>query len=260
MSVIEQAVDALHRAKKVVFFTGAGISADSGIPTYREKLSGIWAGYDPRDLETAKAFRKNPPLIWGWYLWRRLRVAQAEPNAAHHIIACMANSLPQVSVITQNIDDLHERAGSLNVVHLHGNLAMPKCFTCHRPAVVSPDQPAIPDEGALIEPPRCPRCNGKMRPAVVWYGEDLPPQAWKAAVRLVKNCDLLISVGTSGIVMPAAGLPDLALSSGASVIHVNKVDVAMGEQKEFMLVGSAVEVLPMLLEGLAAGKSKGLEL
>ncbi|MBV7477511.1 NAD-dependent deacylase [Pseudomonas sp. PDM31] len=248
MTVTEQAVDVLQKAKKVVFFTGAGISADSGIPTYREKLSGVWAGFDPRDLETAKAFRKNPGLVWGWYLWRRLRVAQAEPNPAHLAVARLANSQRQVSVITQNIDDLHERAGSLNVVHLHGSLAMPKCFACHRPAVVSPDHSAVPDNGALIEPPRCPRCNGKMRPAVVWYEEDLPPQAWKAAVLLVKDCDLLISVGTSGIVMPAAGLPDLALASGASVIHVNKADVAMGEEREFMLMGAAAEVLPMLLE------------
>jgi NAD-dependent deacetylase len=259
MTVIEQAVDALQKARKVVFFTGAGISADSGIPTYREKLSGIWAGYDPRDLETAKAFRDNPALVWGWYLWRRLRVAQAEPNAAHLAIPRMANSRRLVSVITQNIDDLHERAGSLNVVHLHGSLAMPKCFACHRPAVVSPEL-AVPDEGALIEPPRCQRCNGKMRPAVVWYGEDLPPQAWKVAVQLVKDCDLLISIGTSGIVMPAAGLPDLALASGASVIHVNKVDVTMCEPREFMLIGAAAEVLSMLLERIVTGKSKGLEL
>ena len=257
MTVIEQAVDVLQKAKKVVFFTGAGISADSGIPTYGEKLSGVWAGYDPRDLETAKAFRENSALVWGWYLWRRLRVAQAEPNAAHLAVARMADSQRQVSVITQNIDDLHERAGSLDVVHLHGSLVMPKCFACHRSAVAPPDQSAVPDNGALIEPPRCLRCNGKMRPAVVWYGEHLPPQAWKAAVLLVKDCDLLISVGTSGIVMPAAGLPDLALASGASVIHVNKADVAMGEQKEFMLVGAAAEVLPMLLERVETGKFQG---
>ncbi|MND42836.1 NAD-dependent protein deacylase [compost metagenome] len=256
MTAIEQAIDELQKAKKIVFFTGAGISADSGIPTYREKLSGIWAGYDPRDLETAKAFRENPALVWGWYLWRRLRVAQAEPNAAHLVIPRMANSLRQVSVITQNIDDFHERAGSLNVVHLHGSLATPKCFACHRPAVVMPDQSVIPDEGALIEPPRCQRCNGKMRPAVVWYGEDLPSQAWKAAVHLVKECDLLVSVGTSGVVMPAAGLPDLALSSGASVIHVNKADVAMGEEKEFMLIGAATEILPLLLERIDTAGSR----
>jgi NAD-dependent deacetylase len=260
MTIIEQAIDTLQKAKKMVFFTGAGISADSGIPTYREKLSGIWAGYDPRDLETAKAFRENPELVWGWYLWRRLRVAQAEPNAAHIAVARMADSQRQVSVITQNIDDLHERAGSSNVVHLHGSLATPKCFACHRSAVTSPNQSPMPDEGALIEPPRCLRCNGKMRPAVVWYGEDLPPRAWKDAVLLVKNCDLLISVGTSGIVMPAAGLPDLALASGASVIHVNKADVAMGEQKEFMLMGTAAEVLPMLLERIKTDNSWGLEL
>jgi NAD-dependent deacetylase len=253
MTVIEQAAELLQKAKKVVFFTGAGISADSGIPTYREKLSGIWTGLDPRELETAKAFRENPALVWGWYLWRRLRVSQAEPNAAHLAIPRMAHSQRLVSVITQNIDDLHERAGSSNVVHLHGNLAMPKCFACHRPAVVSADQSAVPEEGALIEPPRCQRCNGRMRPAVVWYGEDLPSSSWKAATLLVKDCDLMVSVGTSGIVMPAAGLPDLALDFGASVIHVNKVDVAMGDQKELMLIGAAAEVLPMLLEKVNDG-------
>ena len=165
-----------------------------------------------------------------------------------------------MSVISQNIDDLHERAGSLNVVHLHGSLTMPKCFACHRPAVVSPDKSAVPDDGALIDPPRCQRCNGKLRPAVVWYGEDLPAQAWKTAVNLMKECDLLVSVGTSGIVMPAAGLPDLALASGASVIHVNKVDVAMGEPREFMLMGTAAEVLSMLLERKETGKTRKLEL
>jgi len=253
MTVIEQAAAVLQKAKKVVFFTGAGISAASGIPTYREKLSGIWAGLDPRDLETAKAFRENPALVWGWYLWRRLRVAQAEPNAAHLAISRMAHSQCQVSVITQNIDDLHERAGSSNVVHLHGSLAMPKCFACHRLGAVPSDQSAVPEEGALIDPPRCLRCNGRMRPAVVWYGEDLPSQAWKAAVFLVKDSDLLISVGTSGIVMPAADLPDLALAAGASVIHVNKTDVAMGDPKELMLIGAAAEVLPMLLEKISDG-------
>lgn len=257
MSVIEQAVDALQKAKKVVFFTGAGISADSGIPTYREKLSGLWSGYDPRDLETAKAFRENPSLVWGWYLWRRQRVAQAEPNAGHLAVSRMASSQRQVSVITQNVDDLHERAGSLNVVHLHGSLAMPECFACHRLAPVPPDQKVVPDAGALIEPPRCQRCNGRMRPGVVWYGEDLPPKAWKTAVNLVKGCDLLISVGTSGIVMPAANIPDLALASGASVIHVNKTDVSMAEQNEYMLVGPAAEILPMLLDRLETGTPRG---
>jgi NAD-dependent deacetylase len=122
-----------------------------------------------------------------------------------------------------------------------------------RPALEPPDQSAVPNEGALIEPPRCQRCNGKMRPGVVWYGEDFPLQAWKEAVHLVKDCDLLISVGTSGLVMPAAGLPNLALASGASVIHVNKADVAMGKQKEFMLMGVAAKVLPSLLERIEPG-------
>lgn len=122
MITIEQAASLLQKAKKVVCFTGAGISSDSDIPTYREKLSGIWDEYDPRELETAKAFRENAALVWGWYLWRRYQVAQAEPNAGHLAVSRMASSQRQISVITQNVDDLHERAGSSNVIHLHGSI------------------------------------------------------------------------------------------------------------------------------------------
>jgi NAD-dependent deacetylase len=256
MASIEQASALLLAASNVVFFTGAGISAESGIPTYGEKLMGVWAGYDPRDLETAKAFRENPALVWGWYLWRRQRVANALPNAAHLAISKLVQFAYEVSVVTQNIDDLHERAGSVHVVHLHGNLALPKCFACHRPALALPEQRVLPEHGALVEPMRCPRCNGKMRPAVVWYGEDLPAQSWKAAVQLVKNCDLLFSVGTSGIVMPAAGLPELALAAGATVIHVNLTDVSLGNPNEYMLTGNAAEILPALLASMEADQAR----
>jgi NAD-dependent deacetylase len=252
MASIEQASALLLAASNVVFFTGAGISAESGIPTYGEKLTGVWAGYDPRDLETAKAFRANPALVWGWYLWRRQRVAHAQPNAAHRAIAHLARFACAVSVVTQNIDDLHERAGSPQIVHLHGDLSLPKCFACNRPALGPPDQPVLPEQGALIEPVRCLRCNGKVRPAVVWYGEDLPAQCWKAAVQLVKNCDVLISVGTSGVVMPAAGLPELALAAGAAVVHVNIRDVSLGNPNEYMLTGNAAKILPALIASMEA--------
>ncbi len=246
MTGLEQAAKALLGANEIVCFTGAGISVESGIPTYRDRLTGLWARRKPDHLETAKAFRENPSLVWGWYLWRRRQVAQAEPNAAHLALRQLAILGKKVSIITQNIDDLHERAGSVEVLHLHGCLAKPKCFACHRPAELSRDQVTVAEDGALIDPPRCKRCNGKLRPGVVWFGEDLPSGVWKSAVALVKSCDVLISVGTSGVVTPAAGIPELALSSGAVVIHVNTDDVGMGSPNELMLIGRATEVLSQL--------------
>lgn len=247
MDDMGRATQALRAARKVVFFTGAGISAESGIPTFRDKLTGLWAKHDPQRLETATAFRENPALIWGWYLWRRNQVKQAKPNAAHHMITHLADSGRSVYVVTQNIDDLHERAGTRNVLHLHGSLATPICFACKRSADLTNEQMAISDEFALIQPPRCLRCNGRLRPGVVWFGEDLPYGAWKTAMAEVKSCDVLISVGTSGVVRPAADIPEIALAAGATVIHVNLTDVSLGNPDELMLVGSAVDVLPLLL-------------
>lgn len=243
---LKRASDALSNAGHIVCFSGAGISAESGIATYRDPLTGIWAQHDPRALETASAFRKNPQLVWGWYLWRRQQVVDAQPNAAHLAVSQLAATGRKVSVITQNVDDLHERVGSVGVLHLHGSLSTSKCFACHRLGTLPEHQMPIPSEGALIEPPRCGRCSGKLRPNVVWYGEDLPSGVWKSAIALVKSCDVLISVGTSGIVTPAADIPWLALSSGATVIHVNTEDVSTAEPNELMLIGKATEVLPKL--------------
>lgn len=246
MTDLDIATRALLSAKRVVCLSGAGISAESGIPIYREDLAGLWARHKPQRLDTAKAFRENPHLVWGWYLWRRQHAAQAQPNAAHFALRDMGSSVRTVSIITQNIDDLHERAGSVDVLHMYGTLSTPKCFACHRPTVLAASQSAISDEGALVAPPRCTRCNGKLRPGVVWYGEDLPPGVWKLAVSLAKSCDVLLSVGTSGIVTPASDLPGIALASGAIVIHVNTVDVGMGHPNELMLTGRATQILTQL--------------
>jgi NAD-dependent deacetylase len=248
MDDMSRAIQALRAARKVVFFTGAGISAESGIPTFRDKLTGLWAKHDPQRLETATAFRENPALVWGWYLWRRNQAKQAKPNAAHHMVTRLADSGRSVFVVTQNIDDLHERAGSRNVLHLHGNLATPICFACKRPADLTGEQTTISDEVELIQRPRCLRCNGRLRPGVVWFGEDLPSGAWKTAMAEVKSCDVLLSVGTSGVVRPAADIPEIALAGGATVIHVNLTDVSLDNPNELMLLGSAAEVLPLLLQ------------
>lgn len=246
MSGIEYAAGALSKAHRIVVFSGAGISVESGIPTYEDPLTGIWAQREAQALETARAFREDPSLIWGWYLWRRHQVAGAQPNAAHLALSELATSERKVSVITQNVDDLHERAGSEDVLHLHGTLATPKCFACHRPSDTPLPHLMRPTEGALVEPPRCARCKGRLRPGVVWYGEELPRDVWKSAIALVKTCDVLISVGTSGVVTPAADIPKIALSSGATVIHINTEDVSSGGQNELMLIGKATETLTKL--------------
>jgi NAD-dependent deacetylase len=248
MNALKSATTALRQAHHIMVFTGAGISAESGIPTFRDRLTGLWARHDPQRLETAKAFRENPALVWGWYLWRRQQVLQAQPNTAHQAIARLADGKRQVTVITQNIDDLHERAGSQDVVHLHGSLMIPKCFACHRPAEIIAAEQQMPHEGALVEPPRCRRCNRRLRPGVVWFGEDLPPRAWKTAAQSARNCDVMLSVGTSGVIMPAASLSELALAAGAAVIHINPVDVSMDGAKELMLIGQAGHILPQLVD------------
>ncbi len=247
---IQRAAEVLMTSKRVVFFTGAGISADSGIPTFRDKLTGLWEKHDPQRLETADAFRENPALVWGWYLWRRRQVNQAEPNLAHLSITQLAKAGWDVSVVTQNIDNLHERAGSKGVIHLHGSLMSAKCFACHRPFELTPEQLQIADEGKLIEPPRCARCNGRLRPGVVWFKENLPEDAWRLAVGIVRNCELRISVGTSGIVTPAADIPDIAIAAGATVIHVNLEDVGLDGGSEIMLLGNAGKVLQTLLRAV----------
>lgn len=247
MDNLAKAAEALRSAQHIMVFTGSGVSAGSGIPTFRDRLTGLWERQDPQRLETAKAFRENPALVWGWYLWRRQQVMQAQPNAGHQAIHRLSGGGRSVTVVTQNVDDLHERAGNQDVLHLHGSLTLPKCFACHRFVAGSLEFPSIPAEGVLLEPPRCRRCNGRLRPAVVWFGEDLPEGAWKTASRAARQCDVMLSVGTSGVVRPAADLPEIALVSGAVVIHVNTLDVCMNGPNEIMLIGPAEKILPQLI-------------
>lgn len=235
--------DAIH----VVVFTGAGVSAESGIPTFRDALTGLWERFDPAALATADAFRNDPALVWGWYERRRSKVLAAKPNAAHLAIADLARLVPRLAVITQNVDDLHERAGCHGVVHLHGSLHSPRCFACARPYMRSRDQVDEPEDGRGIEPPRCQHCNGKVRPGVVWFGESLPEQAWSDALAAAKDCDLLLSVGTSGLVQPAAEIPRIARQHGALVVHINLQPEPVEGDREFSLVGKAAEILPRLL-------------
>ena len=227
-------VKLLQEAKHVVIFTGAGVSAESGIPTFRDALTGLWSQFDPGQLATAEAFRADPSLCWGWYEWRRLKVLQAQPNAAHLAIAELAQHVPKLTVVTQNVDDLHERAGSQEVIHLHGSLHSPRCIDCGNAYLTALPSDDLPVDGCRLEPPRCTGCNGYIRPGVVWFGEMLPEAAWSAGLTAAGDCDLFFSIGTSGVVYPAAELPLRALGGRATVVHVNPVRFEVSGRERFL--------------------------
>lgn len=241
-ALAKQLTDAQH----VMVFTGAGASAESGIPTFRDALSGLWERFDPAQLATPEAFRADPSLCWGWYEWRRQRVEQAQPNGAHLAIAELAKYVPKLTVVTQNVDDLHERAGSQDVIHLHGSLHLPRCIDCGLAYTLPLTSDALPEDGSRIEPPRCSACSGCVRPGVVWFGEMLPEDAWTAGLAAAEECDVLLSIGTSGIVYPAAELPLRALGYGATVVHFNPVRFDVSSQ-EYFLEGPASVMMQNLL-------------
>lgn len=246
-SVDDQIVRALRRAQRVVVLTGAGVSAESGIPTFRDKQSGLWENFDAAELATPTAFQRDPALVWGWYEWRRMLVRRAEPNAAHRAIAVMAEHAPRFTLITQNVDDLHERAGSRQLHHLHGELARPYCESCRQACVLPAAIPELPTGGVRIEPPRCAACGARVRPGVVWFGESLPELEWLAAVEATQQCDLFLSVGTSSLVWPAASLMDVATRAQAVSVQVNPNPTGVDAAFTFAVRGQAGPVLAALV-------------
>jgi NAD-dependent deacetylase len=230
---------ALRGARSVAVLTGAGISAESGIPTFRDAQTGLWARFRPEELATPAAFQRDPQLVWDWYEWRRGLVSAAVPNAGHRALARLQSLVPRFALVTQNVDGLHQCAGSSGVIELHGNIHRNKCFA--EGIAVS----AWPETGA--RPPRCPHCGGPLRPDVVWFGEALPPDALARAEAAARDCDVFLSVGTSAAVFPAAQLPVTALKSGACVIEVNRDPTPLTPVATFGLQGPAGEILPRLL-------------
>lgn len=237
----------LLRASRVVVFTGSGVSAESGVPTFRDAQTGLWANFDATELATPDAFRRDPALVWGWYEWRRAVVQKAQPNAAHRAIAAMASRVPTFTLITQNVDDLHERAGSRDVLHLHGRLARPYCEQCSEPWTL-PEQPSLAAEGTRIEPPACMGCGGRVRPGVVWFGESLPEREWLAATEAAGQCDVFFCIGTSSLVYPAASLTGIAMSAGAVTVQINPNPTEIDEAVTWSIRGAAGEVLPRIVE------------
>lgn len=248
MQIPDDLVVSLRSARHIVVLTGAGVSADSGIPTFRDALTGLWEKFDAEDLATPEAFRRDPPLVWGWYEWRRGQVMRAQPNRGHLSIAALERRVPKFTLITQNVDDLHERAGSSSPIHLHGSLSQPRCFACNRPHVLPSGMPDEPEGGRRLEPPRCLFCGGRVRPGVVWFGEPMPATAWKAADAAARACDLMFVVGTSGLVYPAASLPTLAAESGATIVQVNPAPTSVDGAAGPNLLGSAGDAMVAVMD------------
>src|SRR5918997_4211733 len=228
---------ALSGAGRVVALTGSGISAESGVPTFREAQTGLWERFDPQGLATPEAFARDPRLVWDWYEWRRDLVKGAEPNAGHVALAEMERCCQAFTLVTQNVDGLHQRAGSSGVIELHGNILRSKCSF----------------EGTMVEdydpsewPPPCPNCGAPLRPDVVWFGEALPVAAFEAAADAVSSCDLLLSVGTSSLVYPAAALPFEAQKNGAVIVEVNPDETPLTAHADHVLRGPAGEMPPRL--------------
>lgn len=209
------------RAARITVLTGAGSSAESGIPTFRDAPNSLWSDFSPEELATPGAWRRDPAKVWAWYEWRRHVVMAAAPHVGHQALADLELKF-DVTVLTQNVDDLHERAGSTKVLHLHGSLFAPHCFACRRPGRFDDNSSSTePLPLARLEPPRCKHCGGKLRPGVVWFGEALPEQERRAALAAVLNADLLLVVGTSGTVQPVARLPGMAIGAGVPVLEIN---------------------------------------
>ena len=235
--MFEEIKEKLKSAKKIVFVTGAGISQESGIPTFRGK-DGFWRKYDPMKLATIDAFYEDPKLVWEWYEERRANILAAKPNPGHEAIAEL-EKLAQVVVLTQNIDGLHQRAGSKNVLELHGSIIRIKCTVCDF-------QDEISSSFAQL-PPKC-KCGNILRPDVVWFGESLPQDVWSKAMMESNSCDVMIIAGTSLVVSPANTLPIYAKQNGALLIEVNPEHTVMSNDMDISIRDSSANILPRLVE------------
>lgn len=234
---LSDAVELLRAARCIVVTTGAGMSKESGIPTFRDAPNALWANYDPQALATRAGFRRDPELVWRWYADRRALIAQAKPHAGHVALAQWEARARHFVVLTQNIDGLHIAAGSRNVVELHGNIFRYKCFDRDHPA----HEPFASGE----TPPRC-ACGSPLRPDVVWFGEMLAAENLQAAHDALAQCDVLLVVGTSAQVYPAAGFASEAKAAGAKVIEINPEPTPMSELADVFVAGGAKSVLPAL--------------
>ncbi|RPI12642.1 MAG: NAD-dependent deacylase [Lysobacterales bacterium] len=239
---LDRVARALSGARHVCVLTGAGISAESGIPTFRDALTGLWENFRPEELASPEAFEQDPAFVWKWYEWRRELVRRAEPNPGHHALAELARRVPRLTLVTQNVDGLHQRAGSTGVIEYHGNILRDRCVV----------EQVVADRSRDVggELPRCASCGGLLRPDVVWFGEAIPRDALLRADAGAADCDVFLSIGTSSLVYPAAGLADEARRRGAFVAEINKDATDLSSRVHAVVRGPSGELLPELLRRL----------
>jgi NAD-dependent deacetylase len=252
---IARAAETIAGARRVVVSSGAGMSRESGIPTFRDAQEGLWARFSPEELATEAGFRADPRRVWSWYAWRRRRISSCAPHAGHRALVELEALVPEFAVVTQNIDGLHQLAGSGEVVELHGSIRRSKCLDRGHP--FTGETPLPESEDALEEPPACPRCGSPLRPDVVWFGEMLPADAVERAWELARRCDVMLVVGTSGTVWPAAELPYVARDAGAAVLEVGPEPSEITPVVDLRLAGAAGAVLPALVRAVRERRQRG---
>jgi NAD-dependent deacetylase len=229
-------ISLLRRTSKLSALTGAGVSQESGLRTFRDAQTGLWAQYKPEDLASPQAFARDPKLVWDWYAWRREAVKAVRPNPGHYALVEIEKRIPQFTLITQNVDGLHRMAGSKNMLELHGNIQRVRCSDCYSLAETWDD-----DTESV---PRCKSCGGLLRPDVVWFGESLPRDQLEAAVEAARTCQVFFSIGTSGVVQPAASLAFAARNRGAVVVEINAEPTPLTPKTDFFFQGKSGEILP----------------
>jgi NAD-dependent deacetylase len=232
----------LLRTSKLVALTGAGASQESGLRTFRDAQVGLWAQYKPEELASPEAFARDPKLIWDWYAWRREAIKAVRPNPGHYALVEIKKRVSQFTLITQNVDGLHRMAGSQNVLELHGNIQRVRCSECYMFTETWGDD--------IESVPTCESCGGLLRPDVVWFGESLPREQLEAAVEATRSCDVFISIGTSGVVQPAASLAHAARHKGAVVIEVNAEPTPLTPKVDYAFHGKSGEILPELVKAV----------
>ncbi|MCB0159603.1 MAG: NAD-dependent deacylase [Caldilineaceae bacterium] len=244
-AALAEAAGRVAHAQRVACLTGAGVSAESGVATFRDAQTGLWSRFNPQQLASQAGFAADPDTVWQWYMARLDAADAAQPNQGHVALAQLAPLVPHFQLITQNVDDLHERAGSRDVIHLHGSIARFRCNRCGQPHMLTAA------ERAATTPPRCRHCGERVRPAVVWFGELLPEAALHAAWRAAETCDVMLVVGTSGVVYPAAQLPFVAKEQGATIIEINP-EPGVAAVADVVLAGPSGEVAPALVRAVTA--------
>jgi NAD-dependent deacetylase len=235
-------ISLLQRLPRLVVLTGAGVSQESGLRTFRDAQTGLWAQYKPTELASPEAFQRDPKLVWDWYAWRREAVKGVRPNPGHYALVEIEKRLPQFTLITQNVDNLHRFAGSRNLLELHGNIQRVRCADCYTFTETWGD-----DSESV---PVCQVCGGLLRPDVVWFGESLPRHQLEAAVLAARSCDAFFSVGTSGVVQPAASLAFAAHNRGAVVVEINAEPTPLTPKADYVLEGKSGEILPALVKAV----------